>query len=100
MLNGVRLPVTITVLQDVTLCHLVDTYRNSRGNYCLIHQNRFIYLPNESCKLKVLGEPQIAVAYARLFSYLCQSAYMVYKHQSRDILYVLLYGRSVAEHSS
>lgn len=56
----------LTVLRDVMLCHLVDTYRNSRGKYCLIYQNNFIHLQNEGCNLQVLGEPQLAVAYARL----------------------------------
>jgi len=57
---------SITVLRDVMLCHLVDMYRNSRGNYCLIYQNKFIHLHCEGCHLQVLGEPLTAVAYARL----------------------------------
>jgi len=53
---------SLTVLRDVMLCQLVDTYGNSRGNYCLIYQNKFNHLHNEGCNLQVLGEPQMAVA--------------------------------------
>lgn len=60
---------SLRVLRDVMLCHLVDTYRSSRGNYCLIYQNKFIHLHIKGCNLQVLGEPQMAVAYARLLRF-------------------------------
>jgi hypothetical protein len=59
----------LTVFRDVMLCRLVDTYRNSRGNYWLIYQNKFIQFLKKGCNLQVLGEPQMAVAYARLLRF-------------------------------
>lgn len=44
---------SLTVLRDVMLCHLVDTYRNFRGKYFLIYQNKFIHLHNEGFNLQV-----------------------------------------------
>ena len=71
MPNGIRNSEdnSITVLRDVMLYHLVDTYRNSRGKYCLIYQNKFIHRHYEGCHLQVLGEPLMAVAYARLLRF-------------------------------
>jgi hypothetical protein len=60
---------SLTVLRDVMLRHLLGTYRNYKGNYCLIYQNKFIHLHNECRNLQVLGEPQMAVAYARLLRF-------------------------------
>lgn len=60
---------SVTVLRDVMLCNLVDTYRNFGGNYCLNYQNKFIHLHYEGCHLQVPGEPLMAVAYARLLRF-------------------------------